>query len=875
MKTLLDRIRALFHRDAVLHDIDEELRSHLEMEADANRELGMSDEDADRAARKSFGNLGSIKDRAYEVRGGGFMETLWQDLRYGTRWLLKHPGFTLVAVATLAIGIGANTAIFSIVNAVLLRPFPFPQPDRLVMVSEDPAGPIVSYPNFADWKDDRNLFASTSALRINESYNFTGGDEPERLQGRLVSAGFLSTLKVKPFLGRDFVADDDRPGATPTVLLSHAFWNRRFNADQAIVGRPITLNNQSYAVVGVLPRDFQFDLDADVTIPIGLSADRFKARGSDPGIAVVARLSPSATVQQARAALNVVYARLEHEHPASNTGRRAYLMPMHEYFVGSVREPLLILLGSVGLVLLIACANVANLLLVRASTRKREISVRIALGANRRRIIRELLTGSFLLALIGAALGVLLAHWGTAFIARQLPESIPRLAEANVDLRVLLFTVGASVLTGLLFGLAPALQASRLNLTDALKDGDRGSAGSRQRLRSALVVCEVALTLTLLVGAGLLIQSFLRVMRVDPGFRSDHLLTMQVSVNNPDGNQVDLFFKQLQENIRGLPGVRSVAVSNGLPLAGVNNPTYFIEGKPLPKNGSEPVANRYTVSPGYFQTMGIELVKGRVFTSQDTPTTPLVAVIDEALAQRTFPNEDPIGKRLAQSRDVSPAYEIVGIVRHVEQYNLDNPAIRPPQFYFSFNQISPDRLPGSTRRINLLVRTDVEPASLTSAVRAEIAALNKDQAVFNVRTMDDIVSQSVAPRRFSMMLLTVFAVSALLLASIGIYGMMSYAVAQRTREIGLRITLGAQPGNVLRMVIGEGMKLALIGVALGLIASFALTRTMKNLLFGVSTSDPLTFLGITLLLAIVALLACWIPARRATKVAPLVALRYE
>jgi predicted permease len=871
MKTLLDRIRALIRRDAVLHDIDDELRSHLEMEADANREVGMSDEDADRAARKSFGNLGSIKDRAYEVRGGGFMETLLQDLRYGIRLLLKHPGFTLVAVATLAIGIGANTAIFSIVNAVLLRPFPFPQPDQIVMVSEG-AGGNVSYPNFADWKDDRNLFASTSAVRGDESYNFTGGGEPERLQGRLVSAGFLSTLKVNPVLGHDFTPDDDRPGAVPKVLLSHVFWNRRFNADPAIVGRPITLNNQSYTVAGVLPRDFQFDLDADVTIPIGLSADRFKARAADPGIIVVARLLPNATKQQAQVALDVVYARLEQEYPSSNKGRRAYLTPMHEHFVGGARQSLLILLGSVGLVLLIACANVANLLLVRGSTRKREISVRVALGANRWRIIRELLTGSFLLALIGAALGVLLAYWGTAFIVRQWPGSIPRLAEATVDLRVLLFAFGASVLTGLLFGLAPALQASRLNLTDTLKDGDRGSAGSRQHLRRALVISEVALTLTLLVGAGLLIQSFFRVMQVDPGFRSDNVLTMQVSVNNPDGNQVDFFFKQLQENVRRLPGVKSVAVSNGLPLAGVNHPTYFIEGKPLPKNGAAPVANRYTVSPGYFQTMGIELVKGRVFTLQDTPRTPLVAVIDEALAQRTFPNEDPIGKRLSQSRDFSPVYEIVGIVRHVEQYNLDSTSIRPPQFYFSINQISPDRLPRNT---HLLLRTDVEPTSLTSAVRAQIAALNKDQAVFNVRTMDDIVSQSVAPRRFSMMLLTVFAGAALLLASIGIYGTMSYAVAQRTREIGLRLTLGAQRGNVLRMVIGQGMKLAVIGVGLGLIASFTLTRTLKNLLFGVSTTDPLTFLGITLLLAAVALFACWIPARRATKVAPLVALRYE
>ncbi len=875
MKILLDRIKALFRRDAVLHDIDEELRSHLEMEADANRELGMSAEDADRAARKSFGNLPIIKDRAYEVRGGGFMETLWQDLRYGTRLLLKQPGFTLAAVAMLAMGIGANTAIFSIVNAVLLRPFPFPQPEQIVMVTEDAGGNFLSYPNFADWKDDRSLFASTSAYRPNESYNFTGGGEPERLQGRLVSAGFLSTLKVKPLFGRDFVADDDRPGAIRTVMLSHAFWNRRFNADQAIVGMPITLNDESYMVVAVLPRDFQFAADADVTIPIGISAERFKARGSDPGVVAVARLLPNTTAQQATTALNVIYTRLEHEYPASNTGRRAHLTPMHEYFVGEARQPLLILLGAVCLVLLIACANVANLLLVRASERKREISLRVALGANRWRVIRELLTGSFLLALVGAALGVLLAHWGTTLVARQLPGIVPRLAEANVDLRVLLFTLGASILTGLLFGLAPALQASRVSLTDALKDGDRGASGSRQKLRRAFVVGEVALTLTLLVGAGLLIQSFRRVMQVDPGFDSDNVLTMQVSVNNPDGKKVDSFFKQLQENVRRLPGVKSVAVSNGLPLSGVNQPNYFIEGKPLPKNGDEPFGVRYTVSPGYFETMGIELVKGRVFTPQDRPTTTLVAVIDDALAQRAFPNEDPIGKRLSTSRDFDPAYEIVGIVRHVAQYNLDNTRLRPAEFYFSFNQIPPDRLPGSTRRINLLVRTNVEPASLTNSVRTEVSALNKDQAVFNVRTMSDIVSQSLAPRRFSMMLLTVFAVAALVLASIGIYGTMSYAVAQRTREIGLRITLGAQRGTVLKLVIGEGIRLALIGVGLGLIASFALTRTMNGLLFGVSTTDPSTFLGITLLLVVVALLASWVPARRATRVAPLVALRYD
>ena len=873
LNVLIARLRALLWRDKVIHDIDEELRAHLEMETEANREMGMTPEEARLSAAKSFGNIGSIKDLAYEVKGGGFMESVWQDLRYSARMLFKHRGFTIIAVLTLSLGIGANTAIFSIVNAVLLRPFPYEAPEQLVIVGEFVPGGSVSYPNFVDWRDDRNVFASASAVRSNESYNFSGAGEPERLQGRLVSAGFLTLLGVKPHLGRDFLPEDDRPGATPAVMLSYGFWSRTFGNDPNIIGKSITLNNLSYTVTGITPQDFQFALPADVTIPIGLSAERFRARGADPGISVVARLKPNVSQQQAESELNVVYKRLEQQYPDTNTGRRGVLMPVHESFVGSVRQPLLILLGAVGLVLLIACANVANLLLVRASTRKREMSVRVALGANRWRIIRQLLTESLLLASIGAVLGILLAHWGTSFIASKLPDGIPRLGEANVDLRVLLFTLGVSIITGFLFGLAPALQASHLNLTDALKEGDRGSVG-RQHLRNVLVVSEVALTLTLLVGAGLLIQSFRRVLQVDPGFQSQNLLTMQVSVSNPDGNQVVSFFKQLQENVRSLPGVKSVAISNGLPLSGANHPVFFIQGRPLPEPGKAPGAIRYTVSPDYFQTMGIELVKGRVFNAQETSTTPLVVVIDEALAQH-FPNEDPIGQHLSQSASGGPIYEIVGVVRHVEQYNLEGQAARTPQFYLNFNQMPAERWPGSVRRINLLTRTDVEPTSLAASVRGQIAALNKDQAVFNVRTMEQIVSQSVAPRRFSMLLLAVFAVVALALAVIGIYGMLSYAVAQRTREIGLRMTLGAQRTDVMRLVILHGMKLAIAGVVLGLIASFALTRTMKNMLFGVSTTDPITFGLITLLLAVVALLACWIPARRATKVDPIVALRYE
>jgi putative ABC transport system permease protein len=873
------RFRALRQRDAVLNDIDEELRAHIEMEIEANRELGMTPDEAHRSAAKSFGNLGSMRDLAYEVKGGGFLETLWQDLRYSGRMLVKNPGFTLIAVLTLGLGIGANTAIFSIVNAVLLRPFAYEAPEQLVIPGESQTGTrgntSLSYPNFADWKDDRKVFTGASAVRSNENFNLTGSGEPERLQGRLVSAGFFSLLGIKPLLGRDFLAEDDRPGATPTVILSYGLWSRRFGNDQGIVGKQITLNNQSYTVIGVSPQDFQYGLEADVTIPIGLQAERFKARGADPGISAVARLKPNVSLQQAETELNLLYAQLEQQYPDSNTSRRVYLTPLHESFVGNVRQPLLILLGAVGLVLLIACANVANLLLVRSSTRRREISVRVALGASRGRIIRQLLTESVWLAAIGGLLGILLAHWGTSFIAYQLPDGIPRLREAYVDLRVLGFTLAVSLMTGLLFGLAPALQASRLNLTEALKEGDRGSAGTRQRLRSVLVVSEVALTLTLLVGAGLLIQSFRRVLQVDPGFKPQNLLTMQVSVNNPDGHQIATFFQQLQENVRKLPGVKSVAVSNGLPLGVANNPIFIILGRPLPEKGKEPGGTRYTVSPDYFQTMGIELLRGRLFNAQDRPDTPSVVIIDEALVQQHFQNEDPIGKRLAQSTSGEPSHEIVGVVRHVEHNNLDAQAQRRPQFYFNFNQIPSERLPGSTRRINVLTRTDVEPSSLTGAVRAEIAALNKDQAVFNVRTMEEIVSQNVAPRRFSMLLLTVFAVVALLLASIGIYGMLSYAVAQRTREIGLRMTLGAQRGDVLRLVIAHGMKLALVGVVLGLIAALALTRTMSNLLFGVSATDPVTFVGIALLLALVALLACWVPARRATRVDPMIALRYE
>jgi predicted permease len=878
MNQLLQLWRRLFfywRREEFDRELEEEMKFHLEMKAQENLYSGMSPEEALYAARRQFGNQTILKETSRDMWSFNSLETLWQDLRYGARMLLKQPGFTLIAVLTLGLGIGANTAIFSIVNAVLLRPFPYKAPERLMIVQErfsGGGGVTVSYPNFVDWRTQNTVFEAISAVRGNENFNFTGAGEPERLQGRLVSAEFFSILGINPLLGRDFLTEDDRPGATPAVILNYGFWQRRFSADSSIIGKQLTLNNQSFTVIGVAPPDFQYGVEADVTVPIGLQAERFKTRGADPGIGVVARLKPNVSQQQAETELNLVAAQLEELYPKSNKGRRVLLTPLHESFVGNVREPLLILLGAVGLVLLIACANVANLLLVRASTRRKEMAVRVALGASRAKLIRQLLTESLLLSVLGAVLGILLAFWGTSLIAAQLPEGIPRLQEARVDAPVLIFTLAVSLLTGLLFGLVPALQASRPNLTEGLKEGDRGSTGQRQRLRNVLVVGEVALTLMLLVGAGLLIQSFRRVLQVDPGFKAQNLLTMQISVNNPDGQQVANFFEQLQENVRNLPGVKSVAVSNGVPFGVANFPTFLIEGRPETEN--KPSGIRYTVSPDYFQTLGIELVKGRVFTTQDTRDSQPVVVINEVLAQLYFPDEEPLGKRLKLFSD-SPSAEIVGVVRHVEHYNLDGQRSVQSQFYNNFNQTSLQALPGGVRRINLLTRTEVEPLTLAAAVRDQVKALNKDQAVFNVRTMEQIVAQSVAPRRFSMLLLTVFAIVALALASLGIYGMMSYAVTQRTREIGVRMALGAQSGNVLSLVIGQGIKLALAGVVLGLIASIALTRTIKNLLFGVSATDPLTFAAIALLLLLVALLACYIPARRATKVDPMIALRYE
>ncbi|HEY6232484.1 MAG TPA: ABC transporter permease [Pyrinomonadaceae bacterium] len=807
------------------------------------------------------------------------MNTLLKDIRYAFRNLLKRPGFTIVAVITLALGIGANTAIFSVVNSVLLRPLPYPQPDQLVVLTETSAGRSIgtSYMNFVDWRNQNTVFENVAAVRPRESFNLTGAGESERLQGRLVSANFLGTLGVRPIRGRDLLAEDDRPGATPVVIVSESLWQRRFGADENIIGKQLTLNGQTFTVIGVTPRDFQFGAEADVSAPIGLSAERFALRGKDPGVRAIARLKAGVPLERAQAELNTIAARLAEQYPDTNNGRGVRLESLRESVVGDIRPTLLTLLGAVAFVLLIACANVANLLLTRSTARQKEIAIRTALGAGRFRIIRQLLTESLLLALAGGAAGLLLAIWGTQLIISYLPEGVPRMSEVRVDGWVLGFTLLATALTGILFGLVPALQSFSPNLTETLKEGQRSSSGTRNRTGRILVISEVALTLALLVGAGLLVKSFWRLSQVNPGFNPDKLLTMQISVQAPpdQGQKVANFLNELQQNVQKLPGVEKVAVSNGLPFEGANQPPFLIEEHAPPAAGQEPSGILYIASAGYLESMGIGLLRGRSFSARDTRDTPQVALIDEVFARQHFPNEDPLGKRIKLAVPGSESHEIVGVVRHVEHFGLDGQDPAQAELYFDFDQIPVARLTRYVRRVNLLVRTNSDPLSLAPAVRNQIAALDKDQAVFNVRTMEQMLYESVAARRFSMILLAVFAVLALTLAGVGIYGVISYSVAQRTREVGIRMALGAQTLDVLKLVVREGLTTVLIGVGIGLVGALMLTRLMTTLLFAVRPTDLFTYVTVALGLTVVALAACFIPARRATKVDPLEALRYE
>jgi len=803
---------------------------------------------------------------------------LWQDLRYGLRMLVRNPAFTVVAVIALALGIGANSAIFSVVNTVLLKPLPYKNPDALVLVWDEQTH--LGFPkdtpspaNFLDWREQNTVFEGMAAM-TERSLNLTGVGEPERLDGQRVSANLFSLLGVEPQLGRAFTAEEDKPGSR-VVILSHRVWQTRFGGDATIIGRALNLNGEAYTVVGVMRRGFQFPTpQTQLWVPIAFSADEAAQRGSHY-LEVVARMKAGVKLQQARAEMSTIAARLEKQYPEQNMRIGSVVTPLHEEVVGNIKPALLVLLGAVGFVLLIACANVANLLLARAAARQKEISLRLALGASRTRLIRQFLTESVLLAGMGGLVGLLFSLAGIRILKGFIPDTISQVQEINLDSKVLLFTLLVSLATGLIFGLAPATQASHFNLNETLKEGGRDSGASVRgnRIRALLVMGEVAVSFVLLIGAGLLINSFLHLRTLDPGFRTDHLLTAKIELSElkyPDKEHRVPFYNELLRRVSVLPGVESAAVAGNLPFTyNGDSMSIAIEGRADPPPDQRLDVVYRAVGPGYFSTMGIKIVQGRDFNEQDKSDSLQAVVISEKTAGHYWPGENAIGKRLKPGLTTSegPWREVIGIVKDTRQ----NDFVAPPkmQMYFVHSQIN------SFAPNALVVRTSIDPLSLATSVRNAVWAIDKDQPVSNIRSMEEIVSRAVARQRFSTMLLGIFAALALVLAAVGIYGVMSYSVAQRTREIGIRMALGAQRSDVLKMAVGQGLKLVLIGVAIGLASAFALTRVMASLLFGVSATDPVTFIAISLVLISVAALASFVPALRAARIDPMVALRYQ
>jgi predicted permease len=814
------------------------------------------------------------------------METLLQDVRYGVRMLAKRPGFTLVAVLTLALGIGANTAIFSVVDAVLLRPLPYANPDGLVVVFDNFLNMglpeiSVSIPEFVDYRERNGVFTDIAAW-FTGTANLTETGEPEQIRVAYVSASLFPLLGVEPAAGRAFTPEEDQPGNDTVVVLSHGLWQRRFGGDQGIVGKTLRLDGEAYTVVGIAPAGFQFPSQIDVWAPIAFTPAQLdqQQRGSR-FLQVVARLKPGVTPERAGSEMAAIAGQLVEEYPNNymmpGSGWTVTVVPLLEQVVGDTRQALLVLLAAVGFVLLIACANVANLLLARASARNKEFAIRLALGAGRRRLIRLLLTESVLLAFVGGTLGLLLAIWGVDLLVASIPAGLPRADEIGVDGRVLFFTLLVSLATGLVFGLAPALQTTRLDLHESLKEGDRGSTESlrRNRVRNLLVVSEVALSLVLLIGAGLMIKSFIRVWNVDAGFNPENVLTARLTLPTnkyADNAQVTAFYSQLLENVQALPGVQSAAAASLVPMVGNSSGSVTLEDRPQPPGSPSLEADMRVVSPDYFRAMETPILRGRGFTAGDVDGAQPVAVIDEMMAETLYPNEDPIGRLIKRGGAMStnPWMTIVGVATHVKNQGLDAEGrvqLYMPLFQRPFTQ--------PLRNTYLVARTGSNPTAVAGAMRAAVAEADSDLPLANIRTMEEVLSESVATRRLSMSLLGLFAIVALLLAAIGLYGVLAYSVARRTHEIGIRMALGARPRDVLRLVVGQGVLLIGVGIAVGLAAAFLVTRMMADLLFGVSATDPLTFVGTPLVLGAVALAASYFPARRAARVDPMIALRYE
>jgi predicted permease len=818
------------------------------------------------------------------------MGTLIEDLRYGLRMLRKNPGFTAIALLTLAIGIGANTAVFSIVNGVLLNSLSFRDPDKLVVLFESKPNfkeGSISYPNFLDWQRDNHSFTSIAAYRP-DSFILTGAGEPEQLRGEMVSADFFSILGVKPVIGRMFASQEDQLGAGHVVLVSSAFWKRKLASAPNIVGQSVVLDGEGYTIIGVIPESFHlllpnFQDNKDLYVPIGQwSYPDLRDRSHALGMKAIGRLKPGVTLAQARADMDSVAQNLAAAFPQADAGEGALLVPLKQKMIGDIEPFLLVLLAAVCFVLLIACVNVANLLLARSTSRTREFAIRAALGAGRGRVVRQFLTESILLAIGGAGLGLLLAAWGTKAALTVLPVALPRAEEVGIDKHVLIFTGLVSILAGVLFGLAPALKTARSNLQETLKEGGRGTSGAHHRVQGIFVVVEMAMALVLLIGAGLMIRSLMRLWTVNPGFDPHHVLTFSValppSTATLSGDAIRSNFRQLHDTLASVPGVHAVSLSGGaIPMLGDDEELFWIEGQARPSTDKDMNWTlRYTVEPGYLEVMTIPLKRGRFLTPQDHEHSPLVAVVDESFADKYFGRQDPIGRHI-NLKEIDKPLEIVGVVGHVKQFGLDadDRETLHAQLYCPLMQMADKDIQQTGSGVDVVLRSDgAHPATLDS-IRTAITSMNGEQFVYNVSSFDEIISKSLAAQRFSIILLGAFAALALLLASIGIYGVISYVVGQRTHEIGIRMALGADRLHILRLILGGGGMLALAGVVLGLASALGLTRLMASLLYGVRATDPLTFAGVAALLTLVALAACYIPARRATKVDPMVALRYE
>lgn len=877
LKKLAARLRAVWNNEAVHRDIDQELQFHIRMRTQENIERGMSPEDARRDAEQRFGNTGRIKDAGWDVRGGGWLEALWQDISYGARMLRKHPGFSLMAVLTLALGIGANTAIFSIVNGVLLRPLPYPEPEHLDTVTQQNSAMNRFGISVADFQGIEKEYAKIGSVAAytNRAVTLTGGERPEQIKASFATAAFFKTLGVSPASGRAFVPGEDSPDNEPVVVISHGFWERHLSGKRDIIGQRLTLDGIGYTVIGIMPQGFTAPSSTTPELWPILQLQTPKRRGPFT-LRVIARRNAGVSEQQGQEELQRiargVFTQWAHTFPDANA---TYVStPLKQALVGDIGTTLLVLFGAVGCVLLLASVNVANLLLARASTRQQEIAIRAALGASRFRLLRQLFTESLLLAILGGAAGLLLAVWGVDMLLGLSPDNIPRLDQVKVDGWVMGFAALGTFVSCLVFGLVPSLYSINPDLGEPLKGGGRGSAEvpGRRRLRDLLVVIEFALALPLLVGAGLMINSFMRLQQVKPGFDPDRLLTVQLplpSQKYPEVEQAINFHREMMRRVQTLPGVQSASIATQLPMEGGNTNDFELEIRPTPPGKSAEVAEFMSVSPEYFRTLSIPLLKGRYFTEQDNENGPPVMVISETMAKRFFPGEDPLGMRLKTGGcKECPWTTIVGVVGDVKNEGLS--AEIAPAMYCPFTQES-----FRIRMMTLILRTQGEPASLVPSVRREVNSIDPDLALANIKTMDQLMSESLGQSRYRGVLLGIFAIVALTLAAVGIYGVIAYAVNQRTHEIGIRIALGAQKRDIFRLVVWHGMILSVIGVAIGVAASLALTRFLTSLLYGVSSTDPATFTGVVLLLIGVALLACSIPARRAMRVDPMIALRHE